>query len=222
MKWFRDVTTQSLRGHEATLLHGIDYLSTKDVPIDATGQTVHTISASCQLPAVGDDSPTLVCWPGFGMTAATFALVMPYLRETFRGIHAVDWRGFGLSSRPAGLVTNGQGVRATETIFVDGLEAWRKDMEIERMVLLGHSLGGYLGVAYAERFPDRVDHLVLASPAGVPKAPDPEAEATRLAKAPILYRYVLRPLAHTIWSAGITPMSVVRALPPFGHYFIQG
>ena len=41
------------------------------------------------------------------------------------------------------------------------------------MRLVGHSLGGYLAVAYAERFPERVERLVLLSPVGLPQAPLP-------------------------------------------------
>ena len=37
------------------------------------------------------------------------------------------------------------------------------------MRLVGHSLGGYLAVAYAERFPERVERIVLLSPVGIPQ-----------------------------------------------------
>ncbi len=38
-------------------------------------------------------------------------------------------------------------------------------MNVRRMVLVGHSLGGIIAVAYAQLYPDRVEHLILASPA---------------------------------------------------------
>lgn len=65
-------------------------------------------------------------------------------------------------------------VRQAEDFFLDALEEWRAKEGLERMTLVGHSLGGYLATAYAERHPERVAKLILLSPAGV--LGDPEAE----------------------------------------------
>eukprot|EP00983_Pelagomonas_calceolata_P013496 431739-Pelagomonas_calceolata.AAC.2 len=35
------------------------------------------------------------------------------------------------------------------------------------MVLVGHSLGGYLSACYALKYPEHVEHLILVCPAGV-------------------------------------------------------
>ncbi len=44
------------------------------------------------------------------------------------------------------------------------------------MVLSGHSFGGYVAVTYAERYPERVDRLILLSPFGVPDPSDPNIQ----------------------------------------------
>jgi cardiolipin-specific phospholipase len=63
-------------------------------------------------------------------------------------------------------------VAQAEAFFVDALEEWRARAGLERMQLVGHSLGGYLGTAYALKYPHRVSRLILVSPAGVPRDPN--------------------------------------------------
>lgn len=94
---------------------------------------------------------------------------------TGRKTYFLDWLGMGLSSRPnpsllaapAGAPMETRVSRA-EHFFLSSLEAWRASEGIERMVLVGHSLGGYLSTAYALRYPERVSALILVSPAGIP------------------------------------------------------
>ena len=62
-------------------------------------------------------------------------------------------------------------VREAEAFFVDSLEEWREKMDLDKMTLVGHSLGAYLSVAYALKYPTRVSKLVLLSPVGVPRDP---------------------------------------------------
>lgn len=92
-------------------------------------------------------------------------------------VHAVDWLGMGRSARVPFTVKakrddiDGR-VKEAESFFVDSLEEWRQKMGIEKMTLIGHSLGGYLSVVYALRHPTRVNKLILLSPAGVPRDPN--------------------------------------------------
>jgi len=93
-------------------------------------------------------------------------------------------------------------VEDIERFFVDGIEDLRVKLGAEKIVLLGHSLGGYIACAYAERHPDRVERLVLCGCAGVPdQPPDPENM-----QAPSW----VRRLARWFWTKEISPFQLVQ------------
>ncbi len=70
-----------------------------------------------------------------------------------------DQSGCGRSERPADLR------RYTAETYVAELEALRRHLGLERMILLGHSWGGMLAPLYARAFPERVAAMVLAGTA---------------------------------------------------------
>ncbi|CDW82640.1 UNKNOWN [Stylonychia lemnae] len=53
-----------------------------------------------------------------------------------------------------------------------GSKLWRKQIDLEKFILVGHSFGGYLCGIYASRYPYRVKKLQLLSPAGIGKQPE--------------------------------------------------
>lgn len=81
-------------------------------------------------------------------------------------LFAVDWLGTGRSGRPP---FTAKSTAEAEAFFVDSLAAWRRaeGLDGQKMVLVGHSIGGYLAAAYALKHPDHVRHLVLVCPAGI-------------------------------------------------------
>ncbi|KAK4683550.1 cardiolipin-specific phospholipase, partial [Tremellales sp. Uapishka_1] len=90
----------------------------------------------------------------------------------------LDWLGMGLSSRPSPSLlaapsnaTLETRVSTAENFFLASLESWRIAAGLDKMLLVGHSLGGYLISAYAVRYPERVSGLILVSPAGIPHGP---------------------------------------------------
>lgn len=70
-------------------------------------------------------------------------------------------------SESVNVKTSLEDVEIAENFFVDSLESWRKQKEIEKFTLIGHSLGGYLSSCYAIKYPERVTKLILLSPVGL-------------------------------------------------------
>ncbi|KAI0594401.1 alpha/beta-hydrolase [Biscogniauxia sp. FL1348] len=89
-------------------------------------------------------------------------------------LYALDWLGMGNSTRPPFKINAkdpAEKITEAENWFIDALEEWRKIRKIEKFTLLGHSLGGYLAVSYALKYPGHLNKLILASPVGVPEDP---------------------------------------------------
>ncbi|KAH7385165.1 Alpha/Beta hydrolase protein [Phaeosphaeria sp. MPI-PUGE-AT-0046c] len=89
-------------------------------------------------------------------------------------VYALDLLGMGRSSRPNFKIhaKDNQGkINESESWFVDALEEWRIKRGLDKFTLLGHSLGGYLAVAYALKYPGHLNKLILASPVGIPEDP---------------------------------------------------
>ena len=55
---------------------------------------------------------------------------------------------------------------------VADIERIRRLLGQEKLIVLGHSFGGFLAAMYAAEFPERIDALVLVAPAGVIVLPD--------------------------------------------------
>ncbi|CAK7568524.1 MAG: hypothetical protein SEPTF4163_006517 [Sporothrix epigloea] len=141
---------------------------------------------------VGEDTEeTLVMLHGYGAGLGFFYRNFePLSRRKGWQLYALDMLGMGNSSRPPFKVRakDPQGkIAEAESWFVDSLEEWRKLRKIERFTLMGHSLGGYLAVSYALKYPGHLNKLILASPVGVPEDPYavnsalPEPDASTLA-----------------------------------------
>lgn len=80
-------------------------------------------------------------------------------------------------------------------------------MKLEKFILLGHSLGGFLATSYAISHPDRVEHVILADPWGFPEPkPDRKKKDIPLWAKAIAYsvRY-------------FNPLTGIRIAGPFGN-----
>ncbi|KFM62763.1 Abhydrolase domain-containing protein 4, partial [Stegodyphus mimosarum] len=84
-----------------------------------------------------------------------------------RPIYAIDILGFGRSSRPP---FSSDALEAEMQFFIS-LEKWRRAVGLEKFILLGHSMGGYIAASYALHYPERVALLILVDPWGLLEKP---------------------------------------------------
>ncbi len=117
---------------------------------------------------VGTGWPCLVLHGGLGLDHTYLRPWLDPLGDRLQLIY-YDQRGNGRSGRPP-LDT------LTFAQFCADAEALRVHLQHDRIALLAHSYGGFIGLEYALRYPDRVSHLILLDTAA---ALDTEDESDR-------------------------------------------
>ncbi len=141
---------------------------------DAAGMRMHYNEAGPASP----DATAVVLLHGGGPGASgwsNFGRNLPVLAGRFRTL-LVDQPGFGQSDRPP--VTGNY-----FTFSADALAGLLKTLGLERVHLIGNSLGGGTAVRFALNYPDRAGRLVLMAPGGLGLnvlAPDPTEGVKRL------------------------------------------
>lgn len=144
-----------------------------------------------------------------GLGAGTGLWVMNYdAISKNRPVYAIDILGFGRSSRNK----FENDAKIAEMQFVRSIEEWRKEVNIEKMILAGHSFGAFLAASYALTHPQRIQHLILADPWGFPEKP---ADVNQKYNVPLWVKgisYLIQPL---------NPLWAVRAAGPFGQWIVE-
>lgn len=95
------------------------------------------------------------------------------LQKYFRVI-TLDLLGFGLAQP-----TDGKAV--TMENYADQVKALLDQLQIKKAIIGGESLGGYIALAFLQKYPDRVNGLVLSNTQSI--ADTPEAKEKREATA---------------------------------------
>ncbi|KIJ56901.1 hypothetical protein M422DRAFT_40473 [Sphaerobolus stellatus SS14] len=218
------------------------------VPLSNPSHFINTVAIK---PATPSNTPPVVLLHGYGAGLGfyfrNFAAVGAWAERRQTPVYALDWLGMGRSARPLFKVkAKRQDIQArveqSEAFFVDSLEDWRERMGIERMTLVGHSLGGYFSTAYALKYPERVARVVLLSPAGVPGNPDETTQPSRELdanpadpsatgqpdisavkqeqKTKKRQEGTLRRVATHLWEEGWSPFQVVRSTMFWGPMIV--
>ncbi|XP_070574975.1 (Lyso)-N-acylphosphatidylethanolamine lipase-like [Ptychodera flava] len=144
---------------------------------------------------------------GFGAGVGLWAQNIDPLCQQ-RPFCAFDLLGFGRSSR----TKFSKSAVLAEQQFVESMEQWRNQLKLDKMILVGHSFGGYLVSSYAMKYPDHVQHLVLVDPWGFPEKPD-----NFESRFPVW----VRAIGTVIMTVTGTILSVVRTAGPYGPDLIK-
>jgi abhydrolase domain-containing protein 6 len=119
----------------------------------------------------GKEEP-VVLLHGFGATADSWNRFAPRLMKRYRVI-APDLPGWGQSTR----IDAGSYAYPEQ---VERLHQFLRKLDLCRVHLIGHSMGGFIAAAYAARYPEEVMTLGLLAPHGV-AGPEPSELALSVA-----------------------------------------
>src|SRR4051794_17452334 len=104
------------------------------------------------------EGPTIVLIHGIAGSSTTWRAVMPALAEHYTVV-APDLMGHGESAKPRGDYSLGA--------YASGIRDLLTVLDLDRVTLVGHSLGGGIAMQFAYQFPDRAERLVLVDSGGL-------------------------------------------------------
>lgn len=120
----------------------------RSIPLARGGLTLHLYEAGAR------DAPPMLLIHGLADEADTWRHLVPPLSTQYRVI-APDLPGFGRSEKPD--------LPYTVPLFRDVLLELLDTLEVQRAVLVGHSLGAVIAHAFALSHRERVERLILIS-----------------------------------------------------------
>lgn len=97
---------------------------------------------------------TIVLLHGFCGSSQYWQKICPLLSEQYRVI-IPDLRGHGESTAP-----EGEGTYTME-VMAEDIAALLEELQIEKVVMFGHSLGGYVTAAFADKYADKLSGFAL-------------------------------------------------------------
>lgn len=120
-------------------------------------QTIHGYRRAYRVAGSG---PAILLIHGIGDNSTTWSTVQSKLAQRFTVI-APDLLGHGKSDKP----------RADYSVaaYANGMRDLLSVLDIDRVTVIGHSLGGGVAMQFAYQFPQLVDRLILVGAGGVTK-----------------------------------------------------
>lgn len=144
----------------------------------------------------GQGTPVLFVH-GYPLNRTMWEPQLTALSQRARAI-AVDLRGHGESSAPLWF--------ATMDLFADDLKGLLDHLGIDRAVICGFSMGGYVTFAFYRKYPERVRGLILADTRAQPDSP--EAKQNRFNAAQTAHQQGAKAIADGILPRLLTTSAV--------------
>lgn len=146
----------------------------RPVPDEEARMAFRTIHGYRRAFRIAGEGPALLLLHGIGDNSATWYEVIPHLAKNHRVI-APDLLGHGRSDKP----------RADYSVaaYANGMRDLLTALGIDRVTVVGHSLGGGVAMQFAYQYPQMVERLILVSAGGVTKDVHP---LLRMASVPVL------------------------------------
>lgn len=107
---------------------------------------------------IAGEGPAVLLLHGIGDNSSTWSEIIPHLAQNYTVV-APDLLGHGRSDKP----------RADYSVaaYANGMRDLLSVLDIDKVTVVGHSLGGGVAMQFAYQFPHMVERLVLVSAGGV-------------------------------------------------------
>lgn len=96
--------------------------------------------------------------------------------------------------------------------FADDLCALVDDLKLEKFTLAGHSMGGYVALVFAEKYPERLNGLIMVTSNA--RSDTPEKQETRHADAELVTSAGMAAISETMAQKLTAPVNLRRQIIP--------
>ena len=127
-----------------------DHISVSSRKVKISGVDVHFVEAG--------KGPSILFLHGLGGSCRDWSANLPAFASSYRVI-ALDFPGFGESDKPE--------VQYSIEWLTDVVEKFLQEQELDRLNLVGHSMGGVVALNLASRPNSRVKKLVITDAVGI-------------------------------------------------------
>jgi pimeloyl-ACP methyl ester carboxylesterase len=169
MMLFSKITEKAMHKRSLTFLLKMSLILSLFQPTFSIANIIHTLNKQYIAYTDTGKGKPLILIHAFPTDKQLWAPQQDGLKNNFR-IITLDLWGFGKSSS-----ANGQAITMSD--YADEVKQLMDQLHIQKAVIGGESMGGYVAIAFLEKYPDQVEGLVLSDTQSI--ADNPETKEKR-------------------------------------------